>query len=328
VLWVQGKFDDAERLQREALGDVERQRGPDHPSIAVATRGVANILGNSGRQGEAISLFRRALAIDEQSFGPRSDRAAWDHFALGSLFRRMGQFEDAQSETNLARKIWETQGHLLAANSALAQLALIAFNRGSPAESVVLVERAVDVAEKNFGPDSPALAAILAQLGRFYIIAGRNDAAEKILTRIDSLIGDQPSEQAPGYLDVLQLQAQLSAERGNIDEAEAAFVHAIAVAAKYGGLEGDAVGNNSFNLAQLYLKAGRFKEAITCFVMALDIFKRENGDRSPIVGYTLIGAAQAYGKLGDEASSKALLATALEILGPTIAAQRPQPKWL
>jgi tetratricopeptide (TPR) repeat protein len=328
VLWMQGKFDDAEHLQREELGDVERQRGPDHSGIAVATRSVATVLGNSGRQSEATSLFRRALAIDEQSFGPRSDQAAWDHFALGSLFRRMGQFEDAQSETNLARNIWETQDHLLAANSSLEQLALIAFNRGSPAESVVLAERAVEVAEQNFGPDSPVLAATLAQLGRFYITAGRNDAAEKILMRIDRLIGDHPSEQAPGYLDVLQLRAQLSAERGNIDEAEAAFVRAIAVAAKYGGLESDAVGNNSFNLAQLYLKAGRFKEAIACFVRALDIFKRENGDRSPIVGYTLMGAAQAYGKLGDEASSKALLATALEILGPTIAAQRPQPRWL
>jgi len=63
-------------------------------------------------------------------------------------------------------------------------------------------------------------------------------------------------------------------------------------------------------------------------VRALDIFKRESGDRAPIVGYTLAGAAQAYAKIGDEASSKALLATAIEILGPTIAAQRPQPKWL
>ncbi|WP_159008039.1 tetratricopeptide repeat protein [Bradyrhizobium sp. S69] len=328
VLWVQGKFDDAERLQREALADVERQRGPDHPSIAVATRGIAGVLGNSGRQGEAISLFHRALAIDEQSFGARSDQAARDHFALGSLFRRMGQFEGAQSETNLARNIWEGQGHLLAANSSLEQLALIAFNRGSPAESVVLVERAADIAEQSFGPDSPALVPILAELGRFYIIAGRNDAAEKILSRVNGLIGDNPSEQAPGYLGVLQLRAQLNAERGNIDEAEATFVRAIAVATKYGGLEGDAVGNNSFNLAQLYLKAGRFNKAVTCFVKALDIFKRENGDRSPIVGYTLMGAAQAYGKIGDKASSKALYAAALDILGPTIAAQKPQPKWL
>jgi hypothetical protein len=76
------------------------------------------------------------------------------------------------------------------------------------------------------------------------------------------------------------------------------------------------------------LKAGRCQEAIDYFVKALVIFKRESGDRAPIVGYTLLGAAEAYGKIGDETSSKALLAAATEILGPTIAAQRPLPKWL
>jgi tetratricopeptide (TPR) repeat protein len=240
----------------------------------------------------------------------------------------MGQFDDALGETNLARHAWESQGHVLAANSALEQLALIAFDRGSPAEGVVFVEQMVNVIEHAFGSDSPALAGVLAQLGRFYIIAGRNDAAEKILARISGLIGDDPPEQAPGYLGVLQLRAQLSAERGNVDQAEAGFMRALAVAAKYGGPQGDAIGNNSFNLAVVYLKANRFQDAITYFAKALDVFKRENGDRAPIVGYTLIGAGQAYDKIGDAATSKALFAAAIDILGPAIAAQRPQPKWL
>jgi hypothetical protein len=46
------------------------------------------------------------------------------------------------------------------------------------------------------------------------------------------------------------------------------------------------------------------------------------------VGYTLMGASQAYEKMGDQKSAKALSAAAIEILGPTIAAQRPQPRWL
>jgi tetratricopeptide (TPR) repeat protein len=217
---------------------------------------------------------------------------------------------------------------VLAANSSLEQLALLAFDQGSPAEGVVFAERMLNIAEQTFGPDSPALAGILAQLGRLYVVAGRNDAAEKILARINSLIGENPPEQAPGYLNVLQLRAQLNAERGNIDGAEADFNSAIAISTKYGGLQGNAVGSNSFNLAAVYLKAGRFQEAISFFRKALDIFKRENGDRAPIVGCTLVGAAQAYAKIGDEVSSKALFAAAVEILGPTAAAQRPQPKWL
>ena len=328
ALWAQGKFTDAERLQRDELGNVEVKRGPDHPSTAIAIRGVAGILGRSARLGEAVSLFHRALAIDERAFGPQSERAAWDHLAIGSLLRRMGQFEDARTEINLARNAWESQGRLLAADSSLEELAVLAFEQGSPAEGIVFLERVVQVTEQAFGPDSPALAAILAQLGRFYAVAGRNDAAERILARITGLIGDNPPEQTPGYLDVLQLRAQLDAERGNFDDAEARFARAIAIAVKYGGLQSNAVGNYSFNLAVVYLKAGRYQDAINYFIKALDIFKRENGDHAAVAGYALLGAARAYDKIGDAASARALSAAAIEILGPTIAAQRLQPQWL
>jgi tetratricopeptide (TPR) repeat protein len=327
-LWAQGKFADAEHLQREELSNVELKRGFDHPSTAIAARGLAAILGSSGRQNEAAALYRRALAVDERAFGPQSDQAAWDHFGLGSLFRRMGLFEGAQTQINLARTAWESQGRLLAANSALEQLALLSSDRGSPAEGVIYLEKMLNIAEQAVGNDSPALVPILAQLGRFYAIAERHEAAEKILVRITGLIGHSPPEQTPGYLNVLQLQAELNAERGDVAAAEEVFNRAIAIATKYSGAHASAVGISSFNLATVYLKAGRFQDAIRSFAKALDIFKRESGDRAPIVGYTLMGAAQAYAKIGDELSSKALLATAVEILGPTFAAQRPPPRWL
>jgi tetratricopeptide (TPR) repeat protein len=183
-------------------------------------------------------------------------------------------------------------------------------------------------AEQAVGLDSPALTVILAHLGRFYLAVGRNDVAENTLARINRLIGEDPQEQAPGFLDTLQLKAQLSAEHGDVAGAESQFLRAISVATKYGGVQAIAVGSNCFNLAVVYLKAGRFQDAIKSYVRALDIFKRASGEHSPIVGYTLVGAAQAYEKAGDVTTSKALYAAAIEILGPTIAAQRQQPRWL
>jgi tetratricopeptide (TPR) repeat protein len=142
------------------------------------------------------------------------------------------------------------------------------------------------------------------------------------------LIGENPQEQAPGFLDALQLKAQLSAEHGDIASAETLFLRAISIATKYGGVQANAVGSNCYNLAVVYLKAGRFQDAIKNYARALDIFKREGGAHAPVVGYTLVGAAQAYEKAGDVATSKALYAAAIDILGPTIAAQRQQPRWL
>jgi tetratricopeptide (TPR) repeat protein len=183
-------------------------------------------------------------------------------------------------------------------------------------------------AEQALGADSPALTPLLALLGRFYLVVRRNDAAENTLVRINRLIGEDPREQAPGFLDALQLKAQLSAEHGDVASAESQFLQAISVATKYGGAQANVVGSNCYNLAVVYLKAGRFQDAIKNYARALDIFKREGGAHAPVVGYTLVGAAQAYEKAGDLATSKALYAAAIDILGPTIAARRQQPGWL
>lgn len=328
VLWAEGKFDDAERLHRDELVNIEQQRGPDHPGTAIALRGLANILASSGRQGDAITLYQRTLAINERSFGPQSDQAAWDHLALGSLFRRVGQFDNSRSEINLARAAWESRGVLLATGYSLQQLAQLAFEQGVPAESVVFAEQYLKTVEQAYGSDSPVLVPTLASLARFYLIVGRNGDAEKILLRIDTLVGINPPEQTPAYLNGLELRALLDAVHGNFADAEAGFVRAIAIATKYQGSQSGAVGINLSNLAVVYLRTDRFAEAINHFAKALDVFKRENGDRAPVVGYTLLAAAQAYAKKGDEASSRALAAAAAEILGPTIAAQRTQPNWL
>lgn len=328
VLWAQGKFSEAERVSRDELSAIELKRGPDYETIAAGVRRLATILGSSARQPEAIALYRRALTVDEQAYGPQGDRAASDHLAIGSMFRVSGQFDDARKEINLARTAWQSQGHLLAANSALEQLAYLALDIATPTESVIYFEQMLSVAEQALGPDSPALAPILAQLGRLYLVADRDDAAERVLSRATGLIGPNPPEQTPGLLIVLQLKAQLDARHGDFAGAETQLFRTISMAGKYAGVQSSAVASNVFNLAIVYLNDGRFQDAIKNFAEALEIFKRESGERAPVVGYILLGAAQAYAKAGDDSTSKALFATAIEILGPAIAAQSHQPRWL
>ena len=210
----------------------------------------------------------------------------------GSIFRTTGQFEDARKEINLARAAWEGQGHLLAANSALEQLAFLAFDQRVPAESVIFFERMLSNAEQAVGADSPALTAILAQLGRFYLVVGRNDAAENTLARINRLIGKDPPEQAPGFLYALQLKAQLSAENSDVASAETLFL----------GLSlspPNIVASRPTLLAQIV--------SISPLLSRLGDFRRDQelrkgsryirekaAKRSPNVGYALVGAAQAY----------------------------------
>jgi tetratricopeptide (TPR) repeat protein len=328
ALWAQGKFAEAESLRRDVPAKAEQSLGADHPGTARAVRGLAIVLSDSARLRESLMLYERALAIDEQTFGPASREAAWDHLSLGSILRRAGQYEEARVEINRARTAWESQGNLLASASSLEQLAELAADEGAFAEGLVLTERVVGIAEEELGSDSPALAGALAQLGKFHLLTDRQDTAEKTLERIDGLIGKNPPEQAPAYSRVLVLRSLLSAERGDLAGAETLLSRAIDWAGRYTGTNSDAVGLYEFDRAWIYWKAERFQEAIAGFTKALEIFKRASGERAPRIGYALLGAAAAYAGAGDRATSTALFAAAVDILGPTIAAQRPVPRWL
>jgi tetratricopeptide (TPR) repeat protein len=273
------------------------------------------------------SFYRRALKIDEQAFGPLSREVARDDLALASTLIVVGGVDEAQTALKHARSVGDKQGDLLLISSALDQMALLAAIRSDPAEGLIHTEAMFNAVEQWFGAGSPALVPSLAQLGRFYLLTGRMNDATQVMERITSIIGSDPSEQSPGFWSYLQFRAMLFAEQDDIGQAEATFKKARSVATKYGGSEAIEVAFSELNLAITYLKVRRFDEAISSFKAALAILKAKSGDKALIVGYALAGAANAYAGKGDQATSARLLASAIEILGPTIGKQ-PRPRWL
>jgi tetratricopeptide (TPR) repeat protein len=327
VLWAAGKFSEAEQLVRDELAEIEKQAANNKRSLTLVIETLAGLLQNSARTDEAVDLYRRALAINEQAFGKDSREAARDHLAIGASFGTSGRYDEARFELNDARTISESKNDLPLQIAALDELSVLAANRGAPAEAVIHSEKALELGQKVWDPESPALVPVLAQLGRFYLMNGRAKDASEIIERIKRLVGEDPPEQSPGYLTFLQLQAMHDAGNGDFGAAESLFLRAIVVATKYQGPMAEAVAIDQYNLAYMYLKAHRYSEAVSSFAKALASFKRQHGASAPFVGYALIGAAAGYAGLGDNAKFKALLRAAGDILGP-ILQSHPAPKWL
>jgi tetratricopeptide (TPR) repeat protein len=193
--------------------------------------------------------------------------------------------------------------------------------------ALVHTEAMVNVTEKLFGTDSPALVPALAQLGRFYLVTGRLSDAAKLMDRITTLVGDNPPEQSPGFLSSLQFQAMLKADRNDISGAETAFKRTIAVARKYGGPNAPEVASAELNLAIAYLKAQKFDAAIEQLKLAIEIFQEQSGNGAVIVGYAFAAEAAAYAAKGDQATSNQLFNSAIKILGPALS-PRAKPRWL
>ncbi len=65
-----GRYDEAERLYREALAIRERELGPRSPSLAGTLNNLGTVLRRAGRPDEARAVFERALAVLGRSVGP------------------------------------------------------------------------------------------------------------------------------------------------------------------------------------------------------------------------------------------------------------------
>ena len=61
MMFLEGRNDEAEKLERETLDIQRRVLGPDHPDTAMSTYNLGGIALHKGRRDEALSLLRNAV---------------------------------------------------------------------------------------------------------------------------------------------------------------------------------------------------------------------------------------------------------------------------
>jgi hypothetical protein len=66
----QGKYADAERIQREVLGERERVLGAEHPRTLSTANNLAATLSNQGKHSEAEAIQHEVLGVQKRVLGP------------------------------------------------------------------------------------------------------------------------------------------------------------------------------------------------------------------------------------------------------------------
>ena len=134
---------------------------------------------------------------------------------------------------------------------------------GKYAEALPIAQRAVALAEGQFGPDDSAVAQALEKLANLYYRQGRNSDAEPAYERSLAIL-----ERAfgPDHLDVattLNSFAVLPHSQGRYTDAEPMLKRALLVRESALGPDHPYVGTTLNNLAVLYSVQGRYAEAET-----------------------------------------------------------------
>ncbi len=162
--------------------------------------------------------------------------------------------------------------------SALGKQVARLFGQGKYAEATPLAERALALAELQFGPNHPNVAFLANNLGAIYRLQGRYPEAEAVHRRAlaiseKSWKADQPAAVA----DALNYLALLYQAQSRYADAEPFLKRALSIRAVALGPEHIEVAKSLNNIANLYIAMGRYAESEPIMNRALAIKEKALG---------------------------------------------------
>lgn len=313
-----------EQLQAK-LGEAERAKGPNDPSVALSNYKLAGAYLAQGRGGEAETAFRRALAITEQAQGA-------EHPSTLAILTGLGHAQQAQSHYAeaeiLFRRVLTAREKLNGAEhqdtaTALSHLAGSYGLQGRYAEAEPLHKRALAIREKANGADHPATAVALGNLAAAYQSLARYAEAEPLYQRALAIREKVNGPEHPDTAAALTNLAGAYGFQGRYAEAEPMYKRALSIREKLNGPDHPATAVTLGKLAGCYGFQGRYAESEPLLKRSLSIREKVNGPEHPETATALTNLAGAYQALGRYAEAEPLYQRALAIREKTFGAEHP-----
>ncbi|XP_062373059.1 kinesin light chain 2-like isoform X3 [Sardina pilchardus] len=185
----QGRYEVAVPLCKQALEDLEKTSGHDHPDVATMLNILALVYRDQNKYKEAAHLLNDALAIREKTLGRDHPAVAATLNNLAVLYGKRGKYKEAEPLCKRALEIREKvlgKYHPDVAKQ-LNNLALLCQNQGKYEEVEYYYRRALEIYESKLGADDPNVAKTKNNLATCYLKQSKFKDAEclykEILTR-------------------------------------------------------------------------------------------------------------------------------------------------
>jgi len=291
----------------------------DKAGITEPTARLMNQLGllldTKARHQEAEPLSRRALAIDESSYGPDHPQVAIDLNNLASLLHVLHRHSEAEPLLRRSLAIVEAAYGLDHPRVAidlnnLAEL-LRATNRHSEAEP--LSRRALAIDEVSHGPDHPRVATSLNTLANLLGDTNRLTDAEPLYRRALAIDESSFGPDHPRVAIDLNNLAELLRATNRHSEAEPLYRRALSIGEANYGPDHPRVAIALSNLALLLNDTNRHSEAEPLYRRALSIDEASYGPDHPNVAMVLSNLAALLFDTNRHAEAEPLFRRALSI---------------
>ncbi|XP_048394331.1 kinesin light chain 1 isoform X2 [Stegostoma tigrinum] len=267
----QGRYEVAVPLCKQALEDLEKTSGHDHPDVATMLNILALVYRDQNKYKEAANLLHDALAIREKTLGKDHPAVAATLNNLAVLHGKRGKYREAEPMCKRALEIREKvlgRDHPDVAKQ-LNNLALLCQNQGKYEEVEYYYERALEIYQTKLGPDDPNVAKTKNNLASCYLKQGKFKQAEtlykEILTRAhEREFGCVDDENKPIWMHAEEREEQCKGKPKD----DTTF-------GEYGGwykackVDSPTVTTTLKNLGALYRRQGKFEAAETLEEAAL-----------------------------------------------------------
>ncbi|XP_028678187.1 kinesin light chain 1 isoform X1 [Erpetoichthys calabaricus] len=261
----QGRYEVAVPLCKQALEDLEKTSGHNHPDVATMLNILALVYRDQNKYKEAANLLNDALAIREKTLGKDHPAVAATLNNLAVLYGKRGKYKEAEPLCKRALEIREKvlgKDHPDVAKQ-LNNLALLCQNQGKYEEVEYYYQRALEIYQTKLGPDDPNVAKTKNNLASCYLKQGKFKQAEtlykEILTRAhEREFGSVDDENKPIWMHAEEREEQCKGKQKD----GSSF-------SEYGGwykackVDSPTVTTTLKNLGALYRRQGKFEAADT-----------------------------------------------------------------
>ena len=286
-----------------------------NPTAAVLMSQLGTLFHAKALDTEAEPLYRRALALDEKSFGPEHARVAICLNNLAQLLQATKRLPEAEPLMRRSLALDEQSfgpEHPKVAVR-LNNLAALLQDTNRLVEAEAMMRRALALCEKSFDPEHPQTAICLGNLAGLLQSTNRLAAAEPLMRRALAIDEKNFGAEHPNVARDTNNLAQLLTATNRQAEAEPLMRRALAIDEKNFGLEHPSVARDLNNLARLLHNTNRLGEAEPLMRRALALDEKIFGPDHRNVARDLNNLAMLLRDMNRPAEAEPLMRRALEI---------------
>lgn len=192
-----GNYSEAETLFRKAITIVERDKGPEAPTLAAPLDNLGCLYRDHEQfdLNAAEALLQRALSIREKALGSDHPDTAitLSNLSLTYFYQQKPDLAEQFAERALPIQQRTYGPDSLEVSTALNRLGLAQRDQRKFKEAEKSLREALSIREKKLGTDHEWVAISLGNLASVYLAEGKDDVAKPLLLRAQAIRGSHPN---------------------------------------------------------------------------------------------------------------------------------------